>query len=371
MKLFNKKIIVLFFLLIIVLSNIAETTLVSKAMRANYKRSLNKKLTKNKRTHDGESIFKFIENFRTQDYFMVFLGFLSEFFPVIKPIYDKIKAVKDYTDHFKDCYTKIVAAKDDISDAKKIFDKATENLNSPENKKNYCLKVKAQVKMFAEQRKIQAFNKLAKENEQSFLLGGGLGLTYMASNIKTGELKDYINNTVMASGKINGIKILENCNSAASADEPRIIRLYGNRANFIQQCSYFLRKDCNAFNPTIGDFTSFAQKAWNVAKSISKAKDCIIKTFTESKLIPTFGLTEILTSIVGSIVENAVGAVANILSFGIWGGLKAAYYIIQLGFKIADFSKKNDLYLLGQIIADATLIIKSIIAGRKKRKGKY
>ncbi len=68
-----------------------------------------------------------------------------------------------------------------------------------------------------------------------------------------------------------------------------------------------------------------------------------------------------------------LGVVANVLTLGIWGGIKGAYYLVKLGIQIKEFydemnKKDADLaFMAGSIIGRGILIAKSLLFGRRRR----
>merc|ERR1711957_130393 len=75
----------------------------------------------------------------------------------------------------------------------------------------------------------------------------------------------------------------------------------------------------------------------------------------------------------GAAVGNAIKGVSHYLSMGVFGGIKAAYYIVKLGVDIHELivgfniSGRVDLQSIGKIIGQAISIVKSLIGGRRRK----
>ena len=70
-------------------------------------------------------------------------------------------------------------------------------------------------------------------------------------------------------------------------------------------------------------------------------------------------------------MRGMVGVVANVLTGGLWGGVKGGYYLVELVRKISNFTQKTkestNAYQLGKIIGNCVMIVKSFLLGRRRR----
>merc|ERR1712160_159673 len=112
---------------------------------------------------------------------------------------------------------------------------------------------------------------------------------------------------------------------------------------FREQCLFFHRQDCQQFNPINAGITDFAKKAYKFYEAIVDAGKCIGEKLSDpnnkSIDIAKQQLMKYFTgNAAGDFIKGAMGAVlgvvANIMTAGVWGGLKGAYYLVKLGFQI-------------------------------------
>lgn len=154
-------------------------------------------------------------------------------------------------------------------------------------------------------------------------------------------------------------------------------------AAYKQQCLFFHSLDCQTYNPEHIGITAFAQRAYKYYNAIKESGKCIGQKLLnptdadliriKDKLLKYFKGTDMIQSALSAVA----GFVANIITLGIWGGVKGAYYLISLGYEIKEFweevakpNAKDIAFKIGGIIGRAILIVKSILMGRRRFKRK-
>jgi hypothetical protein len=134
----------------------------------------------------------------------------------------------------------------------------------------------------------------------------------------------------------------------------------------------FFDQDCSTIEAATGGVVEMMKKAYTIMSNVWEALSC---TATQIALIP--GVAQIGNSIAlvitSSVLGTAASAVLGALSGGIFTGIKIAYSIIKLGMKIyetyKDYKKtgKISLVKVGQCIARAASLVKSLIGGRRRK----
>lgn len=367
-KKFSKKNILLNFLLILIAFNqIIETNSITRNKRR-YSLSSHSKSTfksknknKNKAKLDAGSLIDYIKQIPGEDYILFFVGFLSEFFPDIDKWYQTIKRFKA---NFARCYRLLEITIQDIREAKAVFGQAQMLLLTDQNKKQYCLDVKRNIE--------EIYLNLHRNNGKSLnnFFKEKIGMPFMNEKIM-----DKVSESWGRTMDIYTPKFIY-CQSAYK-QEREIINMYGSLANYTNQCMFFYSADCDNFKPVISKTAEFAMQAWGMLNSMAGLGDCIGTILGEDLQLQKHlnGLYELFSNfglhIVKRLVFEAALAGLHYITAGIWGGLKGGYYLIRLGMQIKEFYEnvmKDPAYNLGQIVGKAVQIIKSLIAGKRRRK---
>jgi len=118
------------------------------------------------------------------------------------------------------------------------------------------------------------------------------------------------------------------------------------KESFIEQCIAFAELDCNNLGPSLTNMTSFFKSAKEIYVSATTQMTCIVDAI---KLIP--GVEEAMEEFdeavtlfndwfAQAVQGTYIGYALNVLTGGIWAGVKSAYYIIKLGVRVYQAIKK-------------------------------
>jgi len=281
-------------------------------------------------------------------WFYLIMGVIGEYIPDLGKQW---AAIKNIADQFKGCVT---AFPENAYDASKISNvKSFENkYNSKDEKEKFCMKAKEDVHKFY----------IAAHDENP---DGSAMPTF------TGWFK-------------SKAKICEDINKYKVPKlKAKIAKEYGSYQEFYGQCVYFQEVDCDTFEPMTGGLTSFTDKVSKTIQSITVGGECIGKTLMAGTGADMEKVKKVLKGLFGSgigilqfLLQNALGAVANVVTMGLWGGVKAGYYLIDLGFGIKQVYDKikgphdwrDVMWFIGELFGKAIKIVKSLILGRRRRR---
>merc|ERR1719362_194925 len=281
-------------------------------------------------------------------WFYVIMGIIGEFIPALGQAWESVKKIAD---SFMTCMDKIAEAK---SNAKALTDvKGFESSYSTKDKKEaFCEKAKKDV---------HNFYIMAHDEHKD----GSIAPTF------TGWFK-------------SKAKICKDINEYQVPKlKAKIAKDYGSFKEFLGQCVYFQEVDCDEFEPVSTGLTGFTDLVSKLVDSIGMAGQCIGEILNAKSGGAFDTVKGIIGKIFGSakgilvyLLSNAFGAVANVLTMGIWGGVKAGYYIIDLGLGIkavydmivAKKDWKAVMYYIGELFGKAVKIVKSILLGRRRRR---
>lgn len=68
-------------------------------------------------------------------------------------------------------------------------------------------------------------------------------------------------------------------------------------------------------------------------------------------------------------MATTLGVVANVLTFGAWGGIKGGYYLIELGLQLKELYDEitEDVpFKIGKLVGKAIVIAESLLVGKRK-----
>jgi len=175
------------------------------------------------------------------------------------------------------------------------------------------------------------------------------------------------------------------CFANGSGRVKKLEQKFGSMEKYTEQCRYFIDKDCSRFDPATKNLTRFFMTAYGLLSGIWDSVKCIVGVI---KQVPI--LKEAYNSLVKwigvSVAGAAISLLGHYLTMGIWGGIKAAYYIVKIGTRIHGFIQewntftsstrplddgrmrtlKDLVFNFGGIIANAISIVKSLVAGRRR-----
>lgn len=300
-------------------------------------------------------------------YFII--GILSEFIPGLDAVftnYIKLDEATKVTDKFLPCFEKF---KTSVQDTKNL---ASSPFSDMEAKSGSAAKgVK-----FCEEFKKTIFDYFVAAEKEDYADKAGIWDKMTPEWVLTASYN--------IGGKIASLDKF--CKIIATSRAPKtkaiIIKKFGSVKEYEKECLYFHEKDCDNYNPAAAGIKVFAQKAYSYVSGIVDVGKCVYTLFDsgadpniiKAKLI--IGKLFTVNNFIDAAMGGMVGLVANILTFGIWGGLKGGYYIVQLVNKIASYREAAKLstnaFQIGKIIGNCIMIVKSFIAGRRRlMKRKY
>jgi hypothetical protein len=214
-------------------------------------------------------------------------------------------------------------------------------LNSRENKKDYCLKTKATIRDYY----------VRSHSEDSENDGGVLKY---ASSIRGAV---FLTRAFLTNSDNLCAQILSN---KAPIVHREINKKYSSQKEFLKQCVFFDHIRCSEFNPEASGISEFAKKCTGYYKAVNKFADCL-----KSKIPAGDSLANVFSSenLLKTLITNVASVVANVMTFGIWGGLNGGYHLVQLGLKINDYLENpntDSSYKIGGIVGRAMKIILSV-----------
>lgn len=307
------------------------------------RRSRTKSKTKTDTSGALGDIIKEMSNLTGEKLMKFVFGILSQFFPPVDKLYAdvmKLWSLKDLK--LAECFdaAKMTPQVENLSIIESTLNSAQKEIT---NKKQYCENTKKKFKDW--------HDKVMKEHnskEHGSFFGGAVFI------FSDGWTDSQVCN--------NGWKY---STAAQKAKYP------AGEKEYIRECMYFMDLDCDKFDPEGNSLKDFAQQAWNYVKSVWASLKCL-----QTKLSINPVTKKILDALKGAFVTGAFSAAANlglqILTGGVWGGLKSAYQFVQLGLAIKQYAqgllKQDKHWVIGQLVGMAALIIKGLILGRRRRR---
>lgn len=294
---------------------------------------------------------------KPENYFLFTLGVLSEFVPGVKSSYPTLKPLAM---EFAPCFSNF--EKDKSNPVLEQFEKMEKMFGTTTDRVKHCEAMKSDIftNFSICNQQADSLNKLSTKN----ILGGGIIGGLASLGISALEAKKKSREEFC-----NGLWKLE-CNSLKG----QLIQRFKNLDNYIEQCLYFHKKDCSVFNPASQGITEFAKNAFRYYAALKTAGTCIGMKLNDPKntnlnaakaALGKYFTNDFITTAAGQML----GVVANVMTFGVWGALKGAYYLVKLGFQIYDFFNAmtpDTSFKLGGIVGKAILIVKSIVLGRRR-----
>mgnify|MGYP000948353916 CR=1 FL=1 len=349
----NRKIILTFLLLLIAFNNIAETSFISRASRSRRTKSLAKSKAKTntntKVKGHIQDILNAIKEIPSGPGRIPFiLGFLNAFFSV-EDMIDSVMAIKE---RFVTCSNSFQEVPATVRKAELLV---TNNPNKSEvkdalEKKEFCLKTKQQLK--------DTYERVEQAKAANMSWGGTL-LGYVSS--------------VASSIGLTEEQTIKVCQDFDEKNEKIFEKDFGNYENYARQCSYFATKNCNDYDLHYEDLMGFVTKAYGFADSITTFADCAHAILTRGGDLGSNEKLQDFANVLKDIKQFFISGLINlglhIITFGLWGTIKAAYYYVSLMEKIRDFRiDAEDVQMtLGTIVGQACLIVKSLILGRRRK----
>ena len=300
---------------------------------------------------------------KPENYFKFLLGVLSQFITEVGTIYPAVKSVAN---EFSSCFEDFTQEK--TSNSVPQVSNFENNFKTPQARKDYCLAIKEQIsKNYVDSHKEHHRKSAGLILDNPIIGWASDGVTHVGKSLRRDTLAS----------------VDELCTFPVRLEAPTIQKeikaQFSTFEEYKKQCFYFHSKNCDDFNPETAGLTDFAKKAYGFYKSIIKAGKCVGVKINDPANVAIKDVRQRLAKIFN--VENvisgaltvAVNFAANIMTFGIWGGVKGGYYLVQLGLQIKEFwdnPSHETAYTIGQIVGKAILIVKSIIMGKRRFKKK-
>lgn len=344
----SNKLIPIILLIIISINNFAISAEVTKISKNKITKSLSNSKSKTKTSNKSKADFKKIgndilavlnEGAGEKLFFMLF-GALSAFFPELNndTVYNAVKGA--YTGNsLADCFKNFQVVVSDVKGAKNDLSSAEKEIQYSQA---YCEKVKQKFKDYHKDAVIKFGNKKG---------GPVIGWLNGVTNPIFGDI----------------------CKDAWTYVTEQMKKDFNNDGNkYLSECKYFMEAKCETFRPEHKELNNFSQSAWSVVNSLWPKAKCVAEKMKAKSPNAAF-----LAVISGSLFANAFSAAANlglnIITLGIWGGVKAAYGLVMLGIRLQNVmteigKKKRDAnFIYGELLGSAALIVKNLIAGRRRK----
>jgi len=297
-----------------------------------------------------ENLFKFV------------MGFICEHVSEICTIYTKIKQATAVWTNVKTCFETI----------KTSYTTITKNLDSTTQETLQKVEVQG-AKTHGDETLCKTVKVQIKKTFEDNTSGLGAIFGFVATLLLPGSghvVQGVTNSLVSMSQPLHDIDSM--CNSYTDHRKAELIEQFGSLARYKEQCEYFAKQDCSQFNPATVNIKEFFKKVVGIAGAVKESVKCIFDTI--KSVTDLFNISEIIGKWLAKLAAKiGINIAANVLTLGIWAGIKAAYYIVKLGIKIYKFivawkAGNADVFELGRIIANAGDIIQSLMAMRRKRK---
>ena len=367
----NKTTTALLILVLIFLNIIALNCEQIKNTRSNKLKYRRNKMTRSNSRTKNFIFDKLQKSFTDPKNILYFtFGVAAEFSSESEPLYHKLKKS---IDAFSPCFDVMNLAFKFVKESKEADNLAKlgksesiklleSTLAKKENQKEYCEKTKKQIS--------ENFIKSTWESEanRSGFYGGLIDIT---PNILLS----------LSYGIAEKIVSLDeycyrptNIDSAPKTAE-ELKKKFTNLDVYYNQCMYFNSLDCNIFNPETTGVWEFIKKSYSYYGMVKKTGTCIANLVNGPdsvsrwlKFKPVGDLFK-AGGFFYKALATTLGVVTNLLTLGIWGGIKGGYYLIELGLMIKEF--KDDItedlaFKTGKIIGKGIAIAKSLLLGRRK-----
>jgi hypothetical protein len=297
-----------------------------------------------------------------ENIFYFILGIITVFHSSAEDFYKQVKSV---IDRFRPCLEASLKMFERVDELVNPEEKAELDKKANEVKQvDYMFPKEVDKEKYCENRKeqIEDYYKSAVK-EMPEMKGADTGIfSYIAS---AGIWFHYKSESMR--NKCEMFKILN-----AKKTEQEIIKNYHNIYQYISQCYFFLELDCDEFKPDTGSIWGFITMAYKYYSLYGSTKECIANIFKNHP--DDKNLLKVDHSFAINAASTIVGAVANILTLGAWGGVKGGFYLIQLGVDLYNFynKKTEDIpFNLGKLFGKGILAAKSLITGKKKKFRKF
>merc|ERR1711957_206313 len=316
--------------------------------------------SKNKAINAADVIDEIGKIFKNpKQYLMTFIigamGAYDENFSILFEKYEKIKAAVNA------CTDEILKASDDTTEKKFSGSAFEANLDNtdPEKKKQYCE---------ACQKTTEEWKTRFSDNKN----GGGAWGSVVSETY-----------TVFSSKKRTCGYVLEGLNDSGKikVDAPlkdELLKQFKTKENWMRECEYIMDLDCDNYNPQYAGIKGLGQKVYRYWKKIGAGFNCIYSDKTKAAVSAIIGgantnllYGNALATGLATIFGGVVGAVANVMTLGIWGAVKGGYYLVKTGMLIYEIAQNPGpamkSYLLGKITGNLIIMLKSFTLGKKRR----
>lgn len=295
--------------------------------------------------------------------FLIF-GVISEFvdgFDKVLDSFEKLNKTTKVTKELASCFTGFGAKKEPVDLSKSPFAAIEAKTGSVADKVKFCESFKENI----HENYVKA-EKEDAENNKSFW---------------DAVSPDFLNKAVYSIGGKLASKE-EFCKKPVTNKCPKLrtvlTKKFGSMKEYERQCLYFHSKDCDDFSPKTAGVKSFANDAYNYMSGLLKAGTCLNEKLSSNSSPGIIQAKAIIgkffnaQDFVQSAMKGVLGTVANVLTGGLWGGVKGGYYLVKLVNKVNNFKANSvdhkTIYLVGKIIGNCIMIVKSILLGRRRRR---
>lgn len=358
----KKNFITLTFLILLAFNNIAETNSLTKSLRSKSKRknliksnSKSKTFTRTLTKFDVNTVITkvktFLANLTPEDKIYLFLGFLNLILPF--DLQGTVQKIQAKIQQFKKCQTQIKQTQADVEVAKGQLTANAANVKQNLEKKEYCEKTKKQLK--------EVYDNIntARSAEQSYLSmawsAATAGFNYIAG-FTPSQIEQY-------------------CHSFDQSKLAIFKKDFGTFENYDRQCRFFAGMDCNQYNFSYDNLKGFMEVAYGTVSSFAELGDCFGQLF-DTELGLKQGLEDFvqkLKDLAAQLKTQVIYTLLNVITFGVWGAVKGAYYLVDLYFNVYNLVSENiqngnvdHAIKIGYIIGEAVMAIKSFIFGRRR-----
>ena len=378
MKLTKKK----FSIILILLIGLNSITSTSLSIKSNKKSLSKRNRVKLSSKEASDFLLKKLKEQVTDplniSYFV--MGILSEWFPGVDKLHQEVKKIHKFFSSCEDFIKEAWAILHGKSISKNPAKKKEEEKEINENKEKKK-KVKEQIS------KIEFDDKTQEQRKQEFCKNTKAALEKVWK-IAVDELFKTKSSNEKKSKLLgaNDEKPKQFCDfplySASALKE--INDQFENKENFTEICIEFRENnDCSKFKPDNEGAWNFIKKTLKYGIFVKNGATCIVNLLKKGGKDDAKGIPE--NQEISKLANDALGAwssikaafkefgafVAHILSFGVWGVLRAAYNLLKLGaniFKLAANVVTDFPYHIGKLVGTVIKIVKALLMGRRRRK---
>lgn len=375
MKITNKH-LTLILILLIGLNSITSTSLSIKSYR-------NKSLSKRNKTYltSKEASDMLLKKLKEQitdplniSYFI--MGIVSTWIPKVEDLYKEVKKIKNFFDPCKDFITEIwdmVKGKSKTTDP----DKQKEQAKIQEKKQKH----KEQIE------KLEKPEKNKEEDEQKFCKKTEEILDKMY-RISVDDLFQHKSknekSSVLRSAADQKPEYLCEFTIASKVAVKKIIEEFETVEHFTDVCLSFRKEnDCTKFKPDNTGAWNFIKKTLKYGILVKNGASCLVNIMKKGGKDESKGTAENpqITALANDAfsawssikvaLQEAGAFVAHILSFGIWGVLRAAWNLIKLAkniFELVSDFAEDFPFRIGKLVGLVLKICKALVVGRRRRK---